>query len=61
MIGASSLALTVYLAVTALANVFGTGGGSLMARLIGEKRLMKLVRLLLTVWPLLPSVHLYFQ
>ena len=29
MIGASSLALTIYLAATALANVFGTGGGSL--------------------------------
>ena len=38
MIGASSLALTVYLAVTALANVFGVGGGSLMVRLIGEKK-----------------------
>lgn len=38
MIAASSLALTVYLATTALANVFGTGGGSLMARLIGEKK-----------------------
>ena len=38
MVGASSLALTVYLAVTALANVFGVGGGSLMVRLIGEKR-----------------------
>lgn len=39
MIGASSLALTVYLAVTALANVFGVGGGSLMVRLIGEKKI----------------------
>lgn len=39
MIGASSLALTVYLAVTALANVFGVGGGSLMVRLIGEKKM----------------------
>ena len=38
MIGASSLALTIYLAVTALANVFGVGGGSLMARLSGEKQ-----------------------
>ena len=38
MIGASSLALTVYLAVTALANVFGAGGGSLMVRLTGEKK-----------------------
>ena len=38
MVGASALALTVYLAVTALANVFGVGGGSLMVRLIGEKR-----------------------
>ena len=38
MIAASSLGLTTYLAVTALANVFGTGGGSLMARLAGEKK-----------------------
>ncbi|MBQ7488069.1 MAG: MATE family efflux transporter [Clostridia bacterium] len=36
MMGASSLALTVYLAVTALSNVFGVGGGSLMVRLTGE-------------------------
>ena len=38
MIGASSLALTLFLASTALSNVFGVGGGSLMARLIGEKK-----------------------
>lgn len=38
MIAASSLALTVYLATVALSNVFGVGGGSLMARLCGEKR-----------------------
>lgn len=38
MVGASSIALTVYLAVTALANVFGVGGGSLMARLAGERK-----------------------
>ena len=38
MIGASSLALTVYLSIVALANVFGVGGGSLMVRLIGEKK-----------------------
>lgn len=38
MIGASSLAVTVYLALVALANVFGVGGGSLMVRLTGEKR-----------------------
>lgn len=38
MIGASSLVLTLYLAAVALANVFGVGGGSLMARLMGEKR-----------------------
>ena len=37
MIGASSLALTVYLALVAIANVFGVGGGSLMVRLLGEK------------------------
>lgn len=39
MIAASSLALTVYLATVALSNVFGVGGGSLMARLSGEKRM----------------------
>ena len=39
MIGASSLVLTLYLAAVALANVFGVGGGSLMARLMGEKRM----------------------
>ena len=38
MVGASSLALTIYLAATALANVFGTGGGSLMVRLTGERK-----------------------
>ena len=38
MMGASSLALTVYLSIVALANVFGVGGGSLMARLTGEKK-----------------------
>ncbi|MBQ3405282.1 MAG: hypothetical protein IJG63_07710 [Oscillospiraceae bacterium] len=38
MIGASSLALTVYLAAAALANVFGVGGGTLMVRLVGESR-----------------------
>ncbi len=37
-IAASSLALTVYLFLAALANVFGVGGGSLMVRLIGEKK-----------------------
>ena len=38
MIGASSLALTIYLVAAALSNVFGVGGGSLMARLLGEKK-----------------------
>ncbi|MBR4289571.1 MAG: cation transporter [Oscillospiraceae bacterium] len=38
MVAASSLGLTIYLAAVALANVFGTGGGALMVRLIGEKR-----------------------
>ena len=38
MIGASSLVLTVYLALAAIANVFGVGGGSQMARLLGEKK-----------------------
>ena len=38
MIAASSLVLTVYLAVVALSNVFGVGGSSLMVRLMGEKK-----------------------
>ena len=38
MIGASSLALTVYLAAVALSNVFGVGGGALMVRLLGENK-----------------------
>lgn len=38
MIGASNLGLTVYLITASLANVFGVGGGSLMVRLIGEKK-----------------------
>lgn len=37
MVGASSLALTVYLALVAMSNIFGVGGGTLMSRLIGEK------------------------
>ena len=37
MVAASSLVLTVYLAVVALSNVFGVGGSSLMVRLMGEK------------------------
>ena len=37
-VGASAIALSVYLIVTALANVFGVGGGSLMVRLVGEKK-----------------------
>ena len=38
MIGASNLALTLYLITASLANVFGVGGGSLMVRLTGEKK-----------------------
>ena len=38
MIAASNLALTVYLIAVSLANVFGVGGGSLMARLVGEQK-----------------------
>ena len=38
MVGASSIAVTLYLAAVALSNVFGVGGGSLMVRLIGEKK-----------------------
>ena len=38
MIAASNLALTVYFMEASLANVFGVGGGSLMVRLIGEKK-----------------------
>ena len=38
MIAASNLSLTVYLIAVSIANVFGVGGGSLMARLAGEKK-----------------------
>ena len=38
MIAASNLALTVYLIAVSLANVFSVGGGSLMARLVGEQK-----------------------
>ena len=38
MVGASSLVLTVFLVATALSNLFGVGGGSLVVRLLGQKR-----------------------
>ena len=38
MVGASNVALTVFLITASIANVFGVGGGSLMMRLVGEKR-----------------------
>ncbi len=38
MIAASNMALTVYMVAVSIANVFGVGGGSLMVRLVGEKR-----------------------
>lgn len=38
MVAASLLVLTVYLLVSAIANLFGTGGGSLVVRLLGGKR-----------------------
>ena len=37
MIGATSIALTVYLVFASISNIFGVGGGSLMVRRIGEK------------------------
>ena len=39
MVGGSSLALTIFMIAVALSNVFGVGGGALMARLIGEKKI----------------------
>ena len=38
MVGGSSLGLTIFMLAVALSNVFGVGGGSLMTRLIGEKK-----------------------
>ena len=35
MVAASSLVLTIFLMTTALANLFGVGGGSLVVRLLG--------------------------
>lgn len=37
MVAASSLVLTIFLMTTALANLFGVGGGSLAVRLLGSK------------------------
>ncbi|MBQ7800805.1 MAG: polysaccharide biosynthesis C-terminal domain-containing protein [Oscillospiraceae bacterium] len=37
MVAASSLVLTVFLMTTALANLFGVGGGSLVVRLLGAR------------------------
>ncbi|MDO5345573.1 MAG: MATE family efflux transporter [Lachnospiraceae bacterium] len=37
MVAASSLVLTVFLMTSAIANLFGVGGGSLVVRLIGRK------------------------
>ncbi len=37
MVAASALVLTVFLMTTALANLFGTGGGTLTVRLLGAK------------------------
>ena len=61
MIGASSLVLTLYLAAVALANVFGVGGGSLMARLMGEKRRTKRAASLPTASPRPRSPHWSFR
>lgn len=37
MVAASSLVLTIYLMITAIANLFGVGGGNLVVRLIGGR------------------------
>lgn len=37
MVAASSLVATIYLMTSAISNLFGTGGGSLMVRLLGSK------------------------
>lgn len=37
MVAASSLVLTIFLMTTALANLFGVGGGSLVVRLLGKR------------------------
>ena len=38
MVAASSLVLTVFLLTSALSNLFGTGGGTLVVRLLGAKQ-----------------------
>jgi putative MATE family efflux protein len=38
MVGASNIALTLFLITASIANIFGVGGGSLMMRLVGEKK-----------------------
>ena len=37
MVAASSLVLTIFLMTTAISNLFGVGGGSLVVRLLGRK------------------------
>lgn len=37
MVAASSLVLTIFLMISAIANLFGVGGGSLVVRLLGKK------------------------
>ncbi len=37
-VAATSLVLTVFLMLTALSNLFGVGGGTLVVRLLGQKR-----------------------
>lgn len=38
MVAASSLVLTIFLMASAIANLFGTGGGSLVVRLLGSRQ-----------------------
>ena len=38
MVAASSLVLTIFLMTTALANIFGVGGGTLAVRLLGSSQ-----------------------
>ncbi|MBO6107417.1 MAG: hypothetical protein J6P32_07510 [Stomatobaculum sp.] len=46
-VAASSLVLTLYMFTIGIANLFGTGGGSLISRLLGARQLVFNIPLLL--------------
>ena len=50
MVAASSLVLTIFLMTTALANIFGVGGGTLAVRMLGSSLIAFAIRLTTGRW-----------